>query len=105
MAEEQRNYYLMRKHYDEYMRDLEEWKNEGVTKEEAKQRIDRRVLADTDIDKVYGKDEGLVQKQNEVNKEQEIVENNNTEEKEIQETKEENYSYTDTEEKEINAIN
>lgn len=105
MAEEQRNYYLMRKHYDEYMRDLEEWKNEGVTKEEAKQRIDRRVLADTDIDKVYGKDEELVQKQNEVNKEQEIVENNNTEEKEIQETKEENYSYTDTEEKEINAIN
>ncbi len=105
MAEEQRNYYLMRKHYDEYMRDLEEWKNKGVTKEEAKQRIDRRVLADTDIDKVYGKDEELVQKQNEVNKEQEIVENNNTEEKEIQETKEENYSYTDTEEKEINAIN
>ena len=105
MAEEQRNYYLMRKHYDEYMRELEDWKKEGVTKEEAKQRIDRRVLADTDIDKVYGKDEGLVQKQNEVNKEQEIVENNNTEEKEIQETKEENYSYTDTEEKEINAIN
>ena len=56
MAEEQRNYYLMRKHYDEYMRELEEWKKEGVTKEEAKQRIDRRVLADTDIDKVYGKD-------------------------------------------------
>lgn len=38
------------------MRELEEWKKEGVTKEEAKQRIDRRVLADTDIDKVYGKD-------------------------------------------------
>lgn len=56
MAEEQRNYYLMRKRYDEYMRELEEWKKEGVTKEEAKQRIDRRVLADTDIDKVYGKD-------------------------------------------------
>lgn len=69
MAEEQRNYYLMRKHYDEYMRELEEWKNEGVTKEEAKQRIDRRVLADTDIDKVYGKD----WEQNKVTNVEEII--------------------------------
>lgn len=69
MEEEQRSYYYMRKYYDRDIEQLEEWKKAGVTKEEAKKRIDRRVLDDNDVEKVYGKD----WEQNKVTKVEEIT--------------------------------
>lgn len=38
MEEEQRSYYYMRKYYDRDIQQLEEWKKNGVTKEEAKKK-------------------------------------------------------------------
>ena len=110
MTDEEREDYLMRRYYEKSIEQLEKWKRDGLTKDEAKIRINRKVLSDDDIDKVYGKDETEENENLEEEKKETIETNTNLEEKEDNNnnaneiTKEENYTYN-IEDDDINAIN
>ena len=110
MTDEEREDYLMRRYYEKSIEQLGKWKRGGLTKDEAKIRINRKVLSDDDIDKVYGKDETEENENLEEEKKETIETNTNLEEKEDNNnnaneiTKEENYTYN-IEDDYINAIN
>jgi len=114
MSDERRDFFLIDRFYDQYMEDLQRWRREGKTKEEAKQMIDRRVLTDEDVEKVYGliwddtEDKNNVT-QEETNKEEVIQEDeshdNNSTKSFEENIEKEDYEYKIEEENEINNIN
>lgn len=64
---------------DKAMKQIQDWKEEGYTRDEVMQKVDRRVVVNSDIDKIYPPEESKEQEENsETNEKQE---SSNSEEK------------------------